>query len=187
MNISPAVGEYLYRRLKKVQREFGMARLELGTILETFKNNDHLWRGRAESFNAFMEEERIQPNGAYQFMKVAKAFVLEHKLSNEELEDISTANFRVLELAARVITPENREDVIALLAALGERDARASLLELEQEGQTAPAGKPIQPTPVKSLMRRFRDLPDDQRSAFLSQVAPIYASRQRPASTDQRG
>lgn len=186
MSISPAVGEYLYRRLKKVQREFGMARLELGTILETIKNNEFLWRGRAASFNAFLEEERIQPNGAYQFMKVAKAFVLDHKLSNEELGDIATANFRVLELAARVITPENREDVIALLSALGERDARASLLEMEQESQQAASGKPAQPTPVKSLMRKFRDLPDDQRSAFLSQVAPIHAARQRNASADQR-
>ena len=65
------VNEVLYRRLKAVQRDFGMARFELGTLLEVFRSNETLWQGKASSFNSFLEEERIQANGAYQFMRVA--------------------------------------------------------------------------------------------------------------------
>lgn len=186
MQLTPNIGEYLYRRLKKVQREFGLARMEIGTILEMFKSNDVLWKGRAESFNAFLEEERIQANGANQFMRVAKAFVLDHKLNNEELADIATANFRILELAAKVITPENRDDVIALLSVLGERDARAALLEMA-DGEIVLSQPSQQMKSVRSLMRRFHELPDDERSAFLSKVAPIYAARNRAGTVTNQG
>jgi len=176
MSFSPAMGEYLYRRLKAAQRAFGMARLELGAMLETFRTNPELWKGRASSFPAFLEEERIQSNGASQFMKVAKAFVFDHALSNDELEEIATANFRILSLAAKIITKENRDDVIALLAVLGERDARAALIEMGANGQDGENGgsdfTPRPAAPVNALMRKFRELPDDQRLEFLGQLAP---------------
>ena len=165
------IGEVLYRRLKAVQREFGLARFELGTLLEVFRSNETLWKGRGETFNSFLEEERIQANGAYQFMRVAKKFVLELGLSDSELAELACINFRILDIAAKIITPENKEEVMALILALGERDAKVALAEMsapEQSGSATPAVS----QPVKSLMRRYRDLPDDYRIEFLSQVNP---------------
>lgn len=160
------VSEVLYRRLKAVQRSFGLARLELGTLLEVFRNNEALWKGRASSFHAFLEEERIQSSAAYQFMRVSKRFVLELGLSDAELAEIATVNFRILDLASKIITEENKEEVLALVQALGERDARVALRELgAEEPGTATYADPPE---VRSLERRFRELPDDYRLAFLA-------------------
>lgn len=165
------INEVLYRRLKAVQREFGMARFEMGTLLEVFRSNENLWQGKAASFNAFLEEERIQANGAYQFMRVAKKFVLELALSDSELAELACVNFRILDMAARIITPENKDEVIPLLVALGERDARVALAEFA-DGETAFRSPNLVSAPVRSLMRKYRELPDDYRLEFLQQMRP---------------
>lgn len=179
MQVNPQLGEYLYLRLKKAQRDLGMARLEIGTILSLIEQNEVLWKGRAASFPAFLEEERIQYNGAKQFMKVAKKFVLDLALSNAELEEISTANFRILELAAKIATPENKDEIVALVGALGERDARAALEDMA-EGEETTLNVHAVAKSVRSLMRKFHELPDDYRSSFLSKVAPNNARRSQP-------
>jgi len=172
-DLTDQIKEVMYRELKSAQRDLGMARFKLGTLLEVFRNNDKLWEGHAGTFAGFLEEERIQYNGAQQFMKVARKFVLELKLSDRELSDLACVNFRILELAAKVITPENKEEVIANLTALGERDARTTLEEmLEGDGEGKERKPPIVPKPVQTLMRRYRELPDDHRLAFLGIVAP---------------
>jgi hypothetical protein len=166
-DVSPEIAELLYRRLKRTQKVLGTARFELGTLLEVFRTNGALWRGRAESFYAFLEEERIQADGAKQFMRVAKKFVLDLKLDETTLDELACVNFRILDLAARIITRENQEEVLALVLALGERDAKVALSEL--------TGANVEPEQrmardVRSLMRRFRELPDDYRSAFMEQL-----------------
>lgn len=169
------VSEVLYRRLKAVQRDFGLARLELGTLLEVFRGNDELWKGKASSFNSFLEEERIQANGAYQFMRVAKKFVLELGLSDAELAELACVNFRILDMAAKIITPDNKEEVMALVLALGERDAKVALAEM---GEPDSAGARSHVSgPVKSLVRKYRDLPDDYRIEFLQQLEPKRSGR----------
>lgn len=166
--MSDQIAEVLYRRMKATQRELGLARFELGTLLEVFKNNDSLWRGRAESFNGFLEEERISADGARQFMRIAKKYVLELGLSDEILAELACVNFRILDMAAKVITSENKEEVLAMVIALGERDARVALAEFGDEatGNNNNSGMPKE---VRALLRRFRALPDDFRSTFLSQ------------------
>lgn len=168
------VSEVLYRRLKAVQRDFGMARFELGTLLEVFRSNETLWHGKASSFNAFLEEERIQANGAYQFMRVAKKFVLELGLSDAELSELACVNFRILDMAAKIITPENKDEVMALVLALGERDARVALAEMV-DFELGQKQQETVSTPVKSLVRKFRDLADDHRLEFLEQLKPRRA------------
>ena len=166
--MSDQIAEVLYRRMKATQRELGLARFELGTLLEVFKNNESLWRGRAESFHGFLEEERISADGARQFMRIAKKYVLELGLSDEILAELACVNFRILDMAAKIITPENKEEVLAMVIALGERDARVALSELGDEA-TGNINNNGMPKEIRSLLRRFRALPDDFRATFLSQ------------------
>lgn len=177
--MSDQIGEVLYRRLKAVQREFGLARFELGTLLEVFRSNETLWKGRGSSFNSFLEEERIQANGAQQFMRVAKKFVLELGLADTELAELACVNFRILDIAARIITPDNKEEVMALVLALGERDAKVALAEMSVPEEAAKQASGVS-SPVKSLMRRYRELPDDYRLEFLSQVNPRRNNDRQP-------
>lgn len=175
------IGELLYRRLKAVQREFGLARFELGTLLEVFRSNEDLWKGKATSFNSFLEEERIQANGANQFMRVAKKYVLELSLSDAELAELACINFRILDSAAKIITPENKDEVMALILALGERDARVALSEMQDPEQQL-GSRPGGATPVNSLLRRYRELPDDYRLEFLAQVTSRRSHERRPSN-----
>ncbi len=177
--MSDQIGEVLYRRMKATQRELGLARFELGTLLEVFKTNDSLWKGRAESFHSFLEEERISADGAKQFMRVAKKYVLELGLSDEILADLACVNFRILDLAAKIITPDNMDDVLPIIIALGERDARVALQELGDvpSGNKEDNGVPKE---VQALMRRFRAMPDDFRVTFLSQFRQTSKVDKRP-------
>lgn len=178
--MSEDIGELLYRRLKATQRELGLARFELGTLLEVFRTNESLWRGRAESFSSFLEEERIQADGARQFMRVAKRYVLDLGLDDQMLATLACVNFRILQLAAKTITHENQDDVLAMIVALGERDAKAALLEMT-DVESKPTSMTTMSTEVKALMRRFRDLPDDQRVEFMSQ---FNRNRGKPRPSD---
>ena len=166
--ISTQISEVLYRRMKATQRELGLKRFELGTLLEVFKNNDSLWRGRAESFHGFLEEERISADGAKQFMRIAKKYVLELELQDEILAQLACVNFRILDMAAKIITPENKDEILAIVIALGERDARFALAELSEDSATEQPNGGV-PKEVHSLLRRFRALPDDLRSTFMAQ------------------
>lgn len=183
--MSDQIAEVLYRRMKATQRELGMARFELGTLLEVFKNNESLWRGRAESFHSFLEEERISADGARQFMRVAKKYVLELGLSDDILAELACVNFRILDLAAKVITTKNKDEVLSIIIALGERDARVALEELADApcGNNGENGMPKQ---VNALMRRFRALPDDLRVTFLSQFRQPHVAGGSPLPTTRR-
>ena len=151
--------------LKAAQRKFCLARLELGVFLEHIKSTNS-WQGRAGSFGAFLEEERINDSAAYQYMRVARKMFFELQMSEKEFEDIATCNMSVLDLACQVITQENKEEVISLLAALGERDARQSLLEMVDSLNQEP-DKPKKSRQVNRVLGMFNKLPDDQRIEFM--------------------
>ena len=174
--MSSQIHEYMYRKLKDTQRTLGLARLEMGTLLEVFKNNEALWRGRSDSFHSFLEEERIQPDGAKQFMRVAKKYVLDLGLSDDILAELACVNFRILDMASKMITPENQEEIIGLLVALGERDARAALNEMNAPGKESKFTNDV-PDDVRALMRKFRAMPDDYRIAFLAECATKKPSK----------
>ena len=100
-------------------------------------------------------------------------------LSDTELAELACVNFRILDIAARIITPENKEEVMALVLALGERDAKVALAEMADPEQATSSASSVS-SPVKSLMRRYRELPDDYRLEFLSQVNPRRIHDRQP-------
>lgn len=168
----------IYERLKEAKKRFGLIRLEMGILLDQV-HKDEIWRGRAESFGAFLEEERINTSAAYGFMRVARKFFFELQLTDSEFSEIACANMGILELAAQVIDQENKDEVIALINTLGERDAKQALLEMldEKEGagisENSRGGKQF-----KRAMNAFRDLPDDQRIEFMQKLRVTRTNNQ---------
>lgn len=162
--------ETFYRLLQQAHRRFGASRIEIGALLEVIRSRK-LWQGKASSFGAFLEEERLNDSAAYQYMRVARKFFYELKLSDSELDEISTVNMKLLDMATRVITPDNKDEVLGIVICLGERDARAEL-EAIAAGMPPP-DEPMRPRSsprVARLYSDFRSLPDDQRIEFLQKL-----------------
>jgi len=162
---SAAGSQLTYALLKNAQQKFCLARLEMGVLLEHIKTTEG-WKGRAASFAAFLEEERINDNAAYQYMRVARKMFFELQMTEKEFQDIATCNMNVLDLACQVITSENKEEVLGLLSALSERDARQSLLEMVDALNVDPK-QPQKSRPVNRVLDMFKKLPDDQRIEFM--------------------
>lgn len=156
----------IYDRLRDARNRFGLIRLEMGILLDQI-HKEKIWEGRAATFGAFLEEERINTSSAYDFMRVARKFFFELQLSDEEFNSIASVNMGILSLASQVITKDNKDEVIGYITVLSERDAKQVLLELIDE--TCAVTKPDKPKrsqQVNKALRVFRDLPDDQRIEF---------------------
>lgn len=169
--------ERFYRRLKDTQRRYGMARFEMAILLEEIRTKE-LWRGKAETFAAFLEEERINESAAYQYMRVARKFFHEIQLSDAEFEELSCINMRILDLAAKIINQENRNEVLDIVIALGERDARLSLDEMKGAGE----GEGAANSAVSCFVRRYRQLPNELRMEALQQITGNGKYSPRPAA-----
>lgn len=165
-------GQIIYSLLKAAHRRFGLARFEIGALLCEIKDHS-LWEGRAASFAAFLEEERIKSSAAYLYMKVARKLFAELRLSDKDFEQIATVNMSTLELASRVMTHQNMHEIINILSVLGERDAKQVMHEMADAITTSlPREDDIQPSrkredQVSKVLSAFYALPDDQRIEVL--------------------
>ena len=160
--------------LKNTQKDFCRARIQMGALLEHIKN-ENLWEGRAESFPSFLEEERINSTAAYQYMRVARKFFYELKLTDQEFIAISTCNMGILDLASQVITAENKDEIIAILSVLSERDSKQVLAEMWDK-EKSPKDSEKRSKPVNRALDLFRGLPDDQRIEFMAAIKPKRTS-----------
>ena len=160
--------QLIYHRLKEIRRQFGMIRIEMGALLVQVQKRK-IWQGRAATFGEFLEGERINKSSAYELMLVADKFFYDLRLSEGELASLADANMNVLSLAAKVITPENKDDILNYLSVLSERDARQVMLEMLDEADPL-LGKPMRSDGVSKAMRVFNDLPDDQRIEMIQKI-----------------
>ena len=175
MALDAMVSDAMYRRLLACKGNFGMQRLELGMLLELFRANPTMWQGRSQSFAAFLEEHHINGSGAYQWMRIARKLILDLRLPDETLRELSSASFSMLDAACRVINRDNVDEIVGIVSILSERDARVALDELSKEidDSAAPNNKDCSsamPNEVKALLTKFRRLPDDYRIEFLRSV-----------------
>lgn len=175
MALDTMVSDAMYRRLLACKSNFGMQRLELGMLLELFRANPAMWQGRSHSFSAFLEEHHINGSGAYQWMRIARKLILELRLPDETLRELSTASFSLLDAACRIVNRENVDEIVSIVSLLGERDARVALDDLCNEKDDAePLNKKestsAMPDEVRALLSKFRRLPDDYRIEFLRSV-----------------
>lgn len=156
----------IYERLRQAKMRYGMIRLEMGVLLDQI-HQEKIWDGRASSFAAFLEEERINSRAGYEYMRVARKFFTELKLTDEDFRRISTTSMSILALAAQVADAENKDQIIDYVSVLSERDARQVLLEMHDEVQPEGSQKPKRSRQINRAIDAYRQLPDDQRIEFL--------------------
>lgn len=149
--------------LHRSRQRFGMARIELGALLEQVRRTE-AWRGRAASFGELLDDLCINASAAYQYMRVARRFFFDLGLPNDALQALALTNMSTLDMAARVATADNIAQVVTTVCTLHERDARTVLEEMESaSGSDDPLVRPKREPHVERIMRMYRDLPDDQR------------------------
>lgn len=163
---SPEEVEVAYLKLKRAQQKFGMARLEIGYLLQEIKERD-LWAGKSHSFTAFLDEERIPGHAAYQYMRVAKKLFLELQISQEELRLVANVNMSILDKACSTLNAENKDQILDLITNLGRRDAKVALAEFKDMQKPDGAASKVS-QPVNAILDRFKELNDDQRLELLS-------------------
>lgn len=156
------LGEY-----RKSRIEFGMARMRMGAFLHIIKSNK-LWEGVAESFDAFIASENINPHAARQYMSVAKTFIFDMHLPEDVLSKLSIAGISALDKAGKVIGEDNRDEVVEILANLSERDAIQRIMEMSTNEVAGP-GKPA--LRVLRLLREYYEMPPDLQFDFLGKLS----------------
>lgn len=175
-----------YVGLESARRAAGVARIVMGVYLVSLHDSEG-WRGRtgAKSFRRFLLEDGIEPKAAYQYMTVARAFVLEHGVSPEA---IALVGMRVLVAAAPYLRADdplagvasNVDDIVALVTAMPAAEAHQALQD--QYGLPSTAGDaPRLSRPVYSILNKVDTLTHDQR-AELYQVLRAGPNRQATAT-----
>jgi hypothetical protein len=159
---------------RRARGRFGMARLELGARLYLIREN-RLWEGLASSWEEFLGAESLNPHAARQYINVARKFVFEMDLTQEVLEVISAAGVTALERAAKMITEDNKDEVIAVLTSLSERDAVQAILDIGAESKKTESSPSMMR--VLKLLREYHELPPDLQQEFRGRLSGYQASR----------
>jgi hypothetical protein len=161
-----------YEGLEAARRAAGVARIVMGLHLVTLLDTDG-WQGRtgAKSFRRFLQEEGIEPKAAFQYMAVARAFLLGHAVPPER---IALVSMRVLVVAAQYLKSDeesedgqgNVEDIIALVTSMPSAEAHEALrerFELNQAATEAQAKARVS-TPVARILDSVDHLTHDGRA-----------------------
>lgn len=167
---------------KNARVEFGMSRLRMGSFLCLIRDNK-LWQGQAENWEAFLADQNINVHAARQYISVAKTFIFEMDLPEETLARLSVAGISALEKASKVINESNREEVVAVLAGLSEKDAMQRIIELST-GEQPQADKPS--LKVLRLLKEFYEMPPDLQMEFIGKVDGNRRSRERRNAAEAR-
>lgn len=148
--------------LAQARVRFGRARLEMGIYLEQIRRSE-AWRLRSDTFARFLEEERVNESAAYQYMRVARRFAFELPVDDATMAELAMVSMSILDQAAKIVTAENLDEILAVVTTLSERDALVALDEIAQ--QQNPSSQPAQRREprVAKVLRLYRELADDER------------------------
>lgn len=162
--IETIVGDSTYLLLKTTQQKMGVGRVKLGALLCVIQENE-TWKGRTGSntFRKFLIEEGIEPKAAMQYMLVAKTFVLDLGISAHDLNAICTASMRNLCLAAKIVRPQNLQEIMDILRSLPRAEAMYALKQMTPEEH--PMGDKVpDKQPVSKILNQVDELNMEQRA-----------------------
>lgn len=161
----------LYVLTTRVHRHIGFQKIRMGAMLCVLEDTGE-WRGRtaASSFRGFLAEEGIHPQAARQYMKVARKFVLELKISSHDLLAISRASMRVLCAAADVATQENLGELAGIIAALPRPEALEEIWSRFAPVQPGQLQERSVSRPVGKILSEVGELTQIERAELFSRL-----------------
>lgn len=180
MNLHPssALFDDAYSNVKRLQVSLGMQRLRLGALLCLLEESGE-WEGRthAKSFRRFLTEEGIEPKAAYQYMRVAEAFVLRLKLPVEELRKIASCSMRVLSEAAKVANPGNVMHVVDIVSSMPRPEALETIRHFYGD-EPEEIEKPFSKS-VASILDKVGELTLDDRALLYHKLKVVLPANAR--------
>lgn len=157
----------ILRGYRETRMEFGLSRMKLGAHLSVIRRQ-RLWEGIAESWEAFLGSENINPQAARQYIAVADKFIYDLQLTDDTLRKLAGAGISALEKAARVINDDNKDDILASLISLSDRDAVQRIIEIASGIEDS---KPEQASlRVLKMLREYYALPPDMQMDFRNRL-----------------
>lgn len=171
--------EEVHRSIQLVHGEFGLLRFQLGVLLLAVKQQE-LWRGKAQSFAGYLEEEKIKLSAASQYMKVAEKLILELKLTEEQLTSLSRTSMTTLVKACDRINASNQDELISQLETLSDRDVKY-VLDNYEANNTPLHHKQNEDQKVKRLKADFFSMPNDLRIDFMRQITSQSHQQRSPS------
>jgi len=163
LELRSSADSFILDDYRRARMHFGLSRIKMGSYLHIIQEN-RLWEGKAESWSAFLSSENLQPNAVRQYISVAKVYVFDLDLSDIVLAKLSMAGISAMEKASRVINEENKEEIIATLTSLAEKDAVQRIIELSvstEDGRSSTSEMR-----VLRLLKEFYGLPSDMQMDF---------------------
>jgi hypothetical protein len=164
-----ATFEDAYSSVKHLQTSMGMQRMRLGALLCVLEQSGE-WEGRsnASSFRRFLIEEGIEPKAAYQYMRVAEAFVLRLQLPIEELRKIASSSMRVLVSAAKVANKDNVLQLVDIVSSMPRPEALDMIAQnFGDEPSWLPDGFS---KPVANILDRVGELTLDDKALLYKKL-----------------
>ncbi len=161
--------EDAYSHVKRLQTSMGMQRIRLGALLCVLEQSGE-WEGRsnASSFRRFLIEEGIEPKAAYQYMRVADAFVLRLQLPIEELRKLASSSMRVLVAAAKVANSENALQLVDIVSSMPRPEALETIVQVFGDASTQlPEGFS---KPVASILDKVGELTLDDKALLYQKL-----------------
>lgn len=157
----------ILRGYRAARLDFGLNRIQLGAHLHLIKDHN-LWAGLAKTWEEFLATENINSHAARQYITVAKKFVYELDLDEAMLRKLSTAGMSALEKAAKIITDENKDEMLSVLTALSDRDAIQRMVEMTTDVNEANAEANSEKTTfsVLRILKEYHQLPPELQQEF---------------------
>jgi hypothetical protein len=181
-----------YAGLEAARRAAGVARIVMGVHLVSLQESEG-WQGRtgAKSFRRFLLEEGMEPRAAFQYMTVARAFVLEHGVSPEA---IALVGMRVLVDAAQYLHSDdpaaglesNVDDIVSLVRSLPAAEAHAALRERYSPTDPEPKTGPRLSKPVSKILGELDSLTHDERAELYQvlRATPAHVPKEAESAND---
>lgn len=159
----------LIHSVQNSRKILGIEKLKLGTVLCLIQENES-WKEDTVSstFRGWLKEQNIEPNSAFQYMKVAQKYICELNVSNEVISRLALVGMSVLEKSLSVVTSDNVEEVVGIMTSMPRAEAIEELESMEQ-GEESLTQIKTSKTALK-VLRAIEDLSHSSKIEVLNQI-----------------
>lgn len=158
------------------QINLGVEKLKLGAILSALEASEE-WKkeSSATTFRRYLKELNLEPNAMFQYMRVADVFIKDLSFDEARIRKIACVSMRTLEMAAKVITPANADEILNIITSMPRAEAIEELAGFSEKKMFEPGISKA----TRNLLRQLEDLSESSRIEFTNEIRKKLGPAQR--------